>query len=273
MNVATKAPAVGIGALAHAVATLLTRPAFEPRRPHAVGVRYRSGRRGLADVTLPDGPGPHPSVVLVHGGGFVIGSRSMKPVRYLATRLAQAGLASVSFDYRMLFRGGRLDDTVEDVRAAMTWWAESTDRFDLDPTRVSTVGLSAGATAMLLATAPPPIPLHRVVSVFGIYDFATLRGRIPRLLARLLTGSVDPAEWTRRSPVGRSPCPAPLTLLHGDADALTPVAQARAFAARRRALGLPTELHVYPGAPHGFFNDARAPIAERAFADLVAALQ
>ena len=92
---------------------LATPPAFEPRLPHAEAERFRSRRaRGiapLADVYLPDGPGPHPSVIIVHGGGFVIGSRRMKPVRYLATRLCAAGYAAAALDYRMIFRGGRLE--------------------------------------------------------------------------------------------------------------------------------------------------------------------
>jgi acetyl esterase/lipase len=210
--------------------------------------------------------------VLVHGGGFVIGSRGMKPMRYLATRLCEAGLAVATFDYRRLFRGGNLERSVDDVQVMLRWWAAQSARFDLDPTRVTTAGLSAGATLMLLATAgEPPIPLSHVISVFALYDLSGIRGVVPRILGRALVGRRNPEEWQRRSPLRAPFCSAPLTMLHGTADKLTPIQQAYDYAALRREAGLSTTLHVYDGARHGFFNDDRKPVADKAFADLLEA--
>jgi len=42
----------------------------------------------------------------VHGGGFTVGSRAMKPMRLLATACRRAGWASLTFDYRLVPRGG-----------------------------------------------------------------------------------------------------------------------------------------------------------------------
>jgi acetyl esterase/lipase len=194
-------------------------------------------------------------------------------MRFLATRLCEAGYAVATFDYRMIFRGGRLDESVDDVRAMFTWWGAQAERFRLDPARVSAMGLSAGATALLLATSPrAPLPLHHVISVFAIYDLGSLGGRLPRTLARLLTRTRDTAEWTRRSPIALPPCPHPLTLLHGTADGLTHHSQAIRYQAERDRLGLETRLHMYEGAPHGFFNDATAPVATEALGHVLAAL-
>lgn len=269
---------IGVGALAHAVGTLVTPLAFTPRSVEAGGLIYRaepqSGIQPLADVYVPDGAGPHPSVVLVHGGGFLIGSRGMKPMRFLATQLCEAGYAVATFDYRMIFRGGRLPEAVGDVRAMLAWWGEQVDRFNLDRSRISAMGLSAGATALLLATSPaPPLALQHVISVFAIYDLGLLGGRLPRILARLLTRSRDGAEWTRRSPISLPPCPRPLTMLHGTADGLTHYSQAELFLAERERLGLKTRLHIYEGAPHGFFNDATSAVATQAMGDVLAALE
>ena len=272
----TTTPHVGIGNLVNALGQLAAPLGIAARPPSLARQRYRSessrGTAPLADVYLPDGDGPHPSMVLVHGGGFVIGSRRMKAMRYLSTRLCNAGFAVATFDYRLLYRGGDLTTAVADVREMLRWWHGQSERFALDNGRISVGGLSAGATLTLLATAEPPLPLHRVVSVFALYDLSGIRGRLPRLMARKLTGSREPAEWQQRSPSHREMGATPLVMLHGTADDLTPLADAHAYRARRQAAGLPTQLHIYEGAPHGFFNDARKPVADQAFQDLLAAL-
>jgi acetyl esterase/lipase len=270
---------VGPAAIAESIVSLLTPPAFVPRVPVEVGLRYRPERRRgtppLADVYLPDGPGPHPSVLFVHGGGFLIGSRQMKPARFFGTRLAEAGFAVAACDYRKVFRGGRLSEAVDDVRAFMAWWGapEQAARFHLDLDAVHTMGLSAGGNLMLLAAAQEPIPLRHAVAVFALYDLSSLGGRLPRILSRLVTRSGDRETWRARSPLAMPMPRIPLTVLHGTADRLTPVEQAHAYAARREAEGLKTRVHIYEGAPHGFFNDATAPVAAHGLADVLAAFR
>jgi acetyl esterase/lipase len=267
---------VGVRPLAQAVSSLLARPEFSAREPTRAGLAFRERPwpRGVAprvDVYLPERRGPHPSVLLVHGGAFTIGSRRMKPVRFLATRLVEAGYAVAACDYRRLLRGGTLERGVDDVSCALDWWRAQAEGFDLDLNRLSLVGLSAGATLALLASARTSSPLAHVVSAFALYDLAALSGRLPRLLGRLLVGGPSTA-WRAASPAAMPLCSAPLTILHGDADALTPVAGAADYAARREVEGLSTRLVVYPHAPHGFFNHARSPLAQTALRDLLAAL-
>lgn len=62
---------VGARVLARTVASLFTPPAFVAEHPTHRSLVYREGigPRRRADVYLPDGPGPHPSVALIHGGG------------------------------------------------------------------------------------------------------------------------------------------------------------------------------------------------------------
>src|SRR6266478_7762371 len=58
------------------------------------------GKPVLLDLHVPDGPGPFPAAILVHGGGFDEGSKSTN-VRPLFDVLAGAGFAWFSIDYRL----------------------------------------------------------------------------------------------------------------------------------------------------------------------------
>ena len=239
--------------------------------PTHAAVRYRDDvpRPGavapLADIYLP----PRPigaSAVLVHGGAFVAGSRRMKPMRYLAARLHAAGIAVCAIDYRMIFRGGRLEEATADVHDAFAFWFRTTASLGLDLRRVSMVGLSAGATLALLAA--PRIPagrLARLAACFGLYDAEHLRG-LRALLPRLLFRTNDRAAW--RLPHSAPQTATPTLLLHGAADGLVPVDQARRLAALRESLELPTRLVVYDGAPHGFFN-VPVPAAAAAVREII----
>lgn len=240
--------------------------------PAATGVRYRArsarGIAPLADLYLPTNP-IGASVVLVHGGGFVIGSRTMKPMRLLAAQLSRARISVCAIDYRMIFRGGRLAEALDDVRAAHEFWTERVAGYGLDPARVSMIGLSAGGTlAMLAAARAPRGSVHRLVSCFGLYEIDHLQGPAS-VLPRLLFETADRDTWRSRSPGHAEQPSAPTLLLHGDDDLLVPVEQARRLAARREWLGLPTRLVVYPGARHGFFNVRGSTAAAAATSELI----
>lgn len=231
---------------------------FDEPRATESNVTYRAPhRRGvapLADLYVPAADATGASVLLVHGGGFVLGSRRMKPMRFLASRLVAEGIAVCSIDYRLVFRGGRLDEGVDDVMSAVSFLRTRVGRFGLDASRISLVGLSAGATLAMLAASRTEV--HRLVSVFGLYELDHLRGPLATVIPRLVFGTSSRAAWHARSPRG-APQPSVSTLLlHGTEDGLVPVEQARRLAEHRRGLGLPTKLVELEGAPHGFFNSA-----------------
>jgi acetyl esterase/lipase len=260
-----------------AVVTALQSLRGEPvarMEPSHGAVAYRPGgvRRGhiapLADIYVPARP-IGASALLVHGGGFVIGSRRMKPVRFLAAQLVTSGIAVCAVDYRMIFRGGRLAEAIDDVQAAFDFWSTRAGELALDPDALALVGLSAGATLAHLAAARlAPGRLAALVCCFGLYEVDHLRGPAA-VLPRLLLRSSDRASWAARMPRHAAQPAVPTLLLHGGDDGLVPVEQAQRLAAHRGALGLPTRLVIYDGAPHGFFS-SRISAADAAVREIVA---
>lgn len=249
-------------------------PGVEVAVPTHAAVRYVDhARRGIAPLVdlyvppAPEGGRTRTSVLLVHGGGFVLGSRRMKPIRYLASRLVGEGFAVCAVDYRMVLRGGRVEEAVSDVLGALEFWRARCSAFGLDPDAVAMVGLSAGATLAMLA-AGQGAAVASVTSCFALYDASQLRG-VAALLPRLLFRSRDRGAWRTRSPRGAPQPVVPTLLLHGTADRLVPVAHAHELAAHRASLGLPTKLVTLPDAPHGFFNTG-GEAAELGYRELVA---
>ncbi len=241
---------------------------FRPMAPTLPALPYAGERAPgvprLVDVYLPGGDARHPSVIIVHGGGFILGSRRMKPVRFLATRLCEAGVAVCAVDHRLLFRGGGLEAQLADVDAAAAFWRERAEELGCDPQRISMLGLSAGAGLMLISAARASAPYHRLVSVYGVLDFDVVRGGAGEMLLGRLLGTSDRSAWAARSPVEHASHDPPLLLIHGTEDRLVPAEHSLRVHQRRAALGLPTRLELFDGMRHGWLNDASLPQSERA---------
>src|ERR1700693_5739210 len=100
------------------------------------------GKPLLLDLHVPDGPGPFPAAILIHGGGFDEGSRSTN-VRPLFDVLANAGFAWFSIDYRMAPEF-RFPQASEDVNSAIRWVKANASENRIDVSKIAIVGESAG---------------------------------------------------------------------------------------------------------------------------------
>lgn len=123
-----------------------------------------------ADVYRPQGPGPFPVILWIHGGALIFGDRSMLPPDQRELYLRE-GFAVVSIDYR-LAPETKLDVLLEDVDAAYGWLRKEGKKAGLDPERVAVVGHSAGGYLTLMAGCrfdPKPAAL---VSFYGYGDIA-----------------------------------------------------------------------------------------------------
>jgi acetyl esterase len=236
----------------------------------AVLLREIDGARVTADVLVPEGAGPHPVLVYLHGGGWVAGSP--RTHRKLALRFAEAGYLVVNVDYRLAPEApfpAPFDDCVFAVR----WAAQNAARFGGDPTRLAIGGDSAGgnlsaAVAGHLASDSSAPAIRAALLIYGAFDFEALarsEGNAPPgvdpAAAKALQDSMihgylgqNPSTSLLRdprvSPVHAAAKLPPSFLVVGTADPL--LAHQRALVAGLERAGVPHENVVIEGMPHGF---------------------
>lgn len=234
------------------------------------------------DVYAPRTGGPHPTVLVFHGGGWVGGSRESVLLRALP--FLDMGFAVVNVSYR-LGRVSQAPAAVEDCLCALRWVVRNAKEYNLDVNRIVTTGYSAGGhlaltTAMIPASAgldrqcpgDEPLRVAAVVNWFGITDVADLlEGANTRRYAVEWLGSrPDRVDVARRvSPLTyvRKDVP-PIITIHGDADPTVPYAHATKLHAALQQSGTANELVTIPKGLHGNFpapEQRRAVEAVRAF--------
>ena len=144
------------------------------------------GRANLLDVCYPDGTAaPLPTIVSIHGGGYVYGSKEI--YRRYCMDLARRGFAVVNFNYRLAPKY-RFPTPLEDTNTVMEWVCCNAQRYHLDPNRILLVGDSAGAQlasqyaaiaansnyAALFPFTVPAITIRACGLNCGMYDLAAL---------------------------------------------------------------------------------------------------
>ena len=107
-----------------------------------VAYAHPAGKALLLDLHIPDGPGPFPAAILVHGGGFDEGSKSTY-VRPLFDILADAGFAWFSIDYR-LAPEVQFPKAIDDVNSAIIWVKSNSKKYRVDTSKIALIGESAG---------------------------------------------------------------------------------------------------------------------------------
>jgi acetyl esterase len=157
--------------LAIACAATLTAAAVDQK-----DVEYTrpGGKSVLLDLHVPDGPGPFPAAILIHGGGFDEGSRSTN-VKPLFDVLANAGYAWFSIDYRMAPEF-RQPEASEDVNSAIKWVKAHAAAYHVDVARIALIGESAGGFLVNYAGTheTPETRIRAVVDIYGPVDYGKL---------------------------------------------------------------------------------------------------
>ncbi|MCA9604784.1 MAG: alpha/beta fold hydrolase [Myxococcales bacterium] len=232
----------------------------------------RPGGTPLAlDLALPAGTGPHPVVLVIHGGGWSAGERTH--VRDEIATLANAGWAGAALDYRLVEDGRNTSPAqVADARCAVRHLRRHATELGIDPDRIAALGYSAGGQiALMLATASDVPGLDQgcgdvstspriaaAIAYFGPTDLrpeAEFSRAADRVVTRFLgtTRRRDPAAAALASPITHVDAgDAPVLLVHGTADRVVPYGQAVMMREALERAGVPVTLVTIEDGQHGF---------------------
>lgn len=235
--------------------------------------------------------GPHPVLLWIHGGGYVIGSADQDDLQVKGI-VSQVGCAAVSVDYR-LAPETTAPGSVEDCYAALSWVYSHAAELGFDPQRIAIGGASAGggmaAALGLLTRDRGEIPLVFQLLIYPMLDDRTAVARDPHPYTGEFVWNADANHFGWSSLLGHAPgidgvslyaAPARAESLAGLPATFITVGALDLFleedldyARRLVREGVQTELHMYPGAFHGFNLMANARVAQAFDRDITDALR
>ncbi len=227
------------------------------------------------DLYLPDGEGPHPAVIYLHGGAWQEGDKSADGDTRIAG-LAAHGIAVLSANYRLIDQA-EFPAQIHDVKGAIRWLRAHGAEYALATERIGVWGASAGAMLGSLAALTPgdaefegdtggnldtSSAVDVVVHWFGPVDLVSGEHRSwlekiimppplePPLFGVDSLGSVlDRARAA--SPLHRvAPGAPPFLISHGDRDRVLPVNESAALHDALARAGAESSLVLVGGAGH-----------------------
>lgn len=267
-----------------------------PEYPNiSVSERIIAGPEGAPDLrvlvyTPKERSAPTGGLLWIHGGGYVIGDVEGADLEVKGI-VDQVGCVVVSVDYRLapetLFPG-----PVEDCYAALKWLHANADELGVDANRLAVGGDSAGgglsACLALLARDRGEVKLAFQLLIYPMLDDRTVTTSDPHPYVGeyIWTPELNHFGWSAllgKAPGSPDVSPYAAAARAKDLSGLPPtfisvgsldlfLEEDLEFARRLMRVGVPTELHVYPGAFHGYMMAADSWLAQAYFNDYIAAL-
>jgi acetyl esterase/lipase len=230
------------------------------------------------DAWLPDPavwPGPHPAVLLIHGGGWHTGDKANARERNIGQNLSAAGYAVFSINYLLnigekdpatgQFRITRLawPQNLHDCKTALRFIRASAARFNIAPDRIAVMGGSAGGHLALLVGATArheefnrhglytdqSNAVSAIIDFYGVYN---IRGRRVSPFAGATPEETAANEQAASPDTWLDKNTPPVLIAHGSADKTIPVERSRLLAEHLRNLGVEYWYVEIGGAPHTF---------------------
>lgn len=233
---------------------------------------------------------PLPAVLWIHGGGYVIGSADQEDLGVKGI-VSTVGCVAVSVDYRLAPETPH-PGPVEDCYAALTWLYAHAEFLGVDTTRIAIGGASAGggltAGLALLTRDRGEVPLAFQLLIYPMLDDRTGTSTEPHSYTGeyIWTTDANRFGWTAllgHEPGGPDVSPYAAAARAPHLEGLPPtfigvgsldlfLEEDMEYARRLMRAGVPTELHVYPGAFHGFNLMADAKVSQAFMRDQLDAL-
>lgn len=241
-------------------------------------IAYGPDPLNFGDLRLPKGSGPHPVVVVVHGGRW-LAQYNLDFMGHQAAALTERGVATWNVEFRRVGNpGGGWPGTFLDVASSLDFLREIASRYGLDLGRVVVTGHSSGGhLALWLAGraripggdplfAADPLPVQAVVSVSGVGDLehphlhrnadswaGTFMGAKP---------SDNPARYATGSPANLLPLGVRQVIVHGTADDIAPFVLGTDYYARAVSAGDNATLVPVPDSGHFAVIDPQSPAGQ-----------
>src|SRR5688572_5493298 len=241
-----------------------------PSAPPDRTLAYGSDPNQFGQLFLPQGSGPFPVAVVIHGGCWKKFA-DLKNTVPMSDALRKAGIATWNIEYRRVDNeGGGWPGTYRDIGAAIDYLRTIAPEHRLDLKHVVLVGHSAGGHLALWAAArkrldessslymKDPLSVSAVVNLAGPGRLQTLQaehlqkvcGSVP--VPQLLGGEIDqvPERLREGSPADMLPLGVPQILITGSLDWLIPPAFGEEYIELATKAGDRAELTVIEGAGH-----------------------
>ncbi|HMU33549.1 MAG TPA: alpha/beta hydrolase [Pyrinomonadaceae bacterium] len=228
------------------------------------------------DIWYPrDNPNPTPTILFIHGGGWIFGAK--EGAVYQLLPYLERGWRAVNIEYRMA--GNSLaPGAVEDARCAVRWVFRNAKQWNFDTSKIVLTGQSAGGHLALIAgMLPKGTPLDNqcygdedmkvaaIVNWYGITDVNDLiEGPDLKNYAKMWVGSLPDATAVAKqvSPITyvRSDLP-PIITIHGDKDSVVPYSQGTRLKEALDKAHVPNRLFTVKGGDHGMFTQEQYKMA------------
>jgi acetyl esterase len=225
------------------------------------------------DANVPDGPGPFPTVIVVHGGGWVNGDKQTY-VKPILPPLTKAGFTWFTINYRLAPQW-HFPAQLDDLESAIVWVKKHVREYKADPNRMAILGESAGGHIVALAGAKftPATRVKAVVVLYGPHDLlarARKMGTVGENVRKLLDipDKLDAASEKKlraASPITyvKKNMP-PYLLIHGTKDEKVPYELSVSMCAKMKEAGASCELFTVQDGIHGMGGWEKNP-AQQAY--------
>jgi len=249
-----------------------------PARPPDARIAYGEDSSQYGELRIPAGDGPHPVVVLVHGGCFVAAYATARDLSPMGDALKDEGIASWNVEYRRVGQpGGGWPGTYLDVGRAVDHLRTLATRHELDLARVVIVGHSAGGHLAMWAAGrsrvpagspvhmPEPLPVRGVIDLAGPLDLsANIDGYHALCRDTVITGLLGgtpeavPERYVHASPMKLLPLGVPQALVWPEHEDFVPRRHAEAYVRAAQRAGDAARLIEIPDVGHFDIASPRA---------------